>query len=816
MPTRPQRQDSADDGAGVRARLAAGRTMAALREAKELAKRTPGPQSEALLVEAYRARVLDLASLGLHQEARELLRVARARCPQAEAGWLELSRQAARAAGDLEDLLVAWRDGAGDQDARAAIGEELQAALRDLRPLAASPLLAIDDDLRAAAARLHDAFVAASSGTLDEATRAGLAAADPPVPLRAWHAFVLALAAFHARHDDEALAALDRIPDTSGVGAGKRLLRDLLEGRADRAVAPAARRLALALTDGALPAWQALAELRAEQAPVGRRRAAARTLLVELCRRAPRSAARFVWYLRRAREHDPLVEELDHGLGASLFGADWLRQTADLDAGDDPVLGTTTWLTWLMPETEGQALRPLSPRTLAELLQHLAPIARAAVAAIEARLGRNVGALLGDPEALTIELRPFSEAEPESEVEYAVSCAAVMAEALRRLRSATGLSPQLGDARQFLEHAAALHPSDDAFAALADALADAEDDVRRACLERWAQAVPASVEPCLRLVELHAARGRDAERTAWLRQAEARAPAAPSVEAARLRALLETLKQHVRRGEVSVAALLAAELAGEPAAQTPEARALLAAVMHVLAHRDDERHDAALVGAADDPVRAAATLDLVRHELLGLAVEPPANPRGRDSLRRAAWLWRLAQLFPGAAALVPRIRYAGAELPAGPGDRLALSEIGAAQEDWELVEAASDAEVANDGPQLARVIYLRALAARGFDDDPDATRDLFALARYLAAAAGDDATRRAAEAARGPLDDDFDAETAAEVLAEERDFVRGARVVVADHTRPLTERERLQRRRAREPRADQGPDADRGAEETEA
>lgn len=756
--------------------------MAALKEAKDLVKRHPGAEAEALLADAYRARVLDLAKQGQHDEARQLLHVAAMRFPAAAAAWQQAATLAARAAGDLDDLLRAWRDADGAA-ARATVAAELEAALRDLAAVAGSDALAVDDPLRQGAASLQAAFVAAAEGTMTAAQRAELTTTVMPAPLRSWQHFVLALDAFHRRADDEAAAALAEVAATSGVAAGAHVLSGLLRAEADPEPSPAARRVWGGVSQGALPAHLALATLRAEVGDGNARRSAASTLLEELARRQPRMAARLVWYLRQQRGFDALLQELDDGRGSLLFGADWLRQTADLDAEADPVLGVTTWLAWLLPDVRGDGLRSLTDLELVELLVHIEPIAHGAVHEIERRLGIAVGDALGDPNALDLRLQPWRERTPTVDIDRALSCAGVMAEALRRLRCKTGLVPRLPDERQFVEHAVVLDPRADRFAALVERLDGDEASLRQHFLAGWAAAVPDDAEPWLGLAALSTERGDMAAAATCLDRAAEIAPDDARVHAAVLAARWSVVRRHVRAGELSVAALLLNELAADPVAQAAEASAAVAAARHLLGRGDA----ATFARAVGDPVRAEATLDAVRGDLLGEQVEVEPQALGsRDTLRRAAWLVRLAAFAPAALALaqVADTRLHRGDVPVDDADRLALCRLGRLRNDWELVECASGPGLLADGPHLARFVLFRAMAVGRLEDEPDVVRDLLALARYLAARSGDEDTRREAEYSRPPLDDDLDDDVAASVLADERAFEKGDRVVVADHARP--------------------------------
>lgn len=769
----------------MRERLAAGRSMAALKEAKELAKRAPGPESDALLAAAYRARIADLANQRLHREAHELLAIAAARFPEAGDEWQRAALQLTRAEGNLDDLLLQWRD--APEAERSATAAALAAELRDLQPILASTVLAADDPLRAAARGLAAAFEAVAAGKADAASRSVLRE-ELPAPLRPWQAFVRALDAFH-RHDDAAARAeLAAVPDDAGIARGKRILLDLMGARPLRDDLPAVRSLAARLTAGASVLYRPAAIL-AGDAEARVRREAARTVLVGLAAHRPRAAARLVWTLRGLPDYDPLVDELDRKLGVELFGhAEWTRLTADLDAEEDPIVGITAWLTWLMP-LKSDELRRLSPVELAELLTHLTGIAMPAGEAIADRIGADVADALGDREMLDAALEPVLDEESLSEdQDRAVTAAYLIGDALARLRDHTGVQPWFRDARQFLEHAIALDPIADRFW-LAVRLTDEDEvDARRALLDAWIRAVPEDSEPWVLLGAEARRRGDVPHAQECLQRATERAPSDPRVLSLRFALRFDELRQPARDGEVSVCRLMLDELKSDPAAQGPVPRALLAAAAVVAA--GDE--PAAAVAAIGDAERAQVAIDFVREELLG----PEAAASGeegdepewrsvRQRFARAAWLARLAEALEADPDIdLPEGRGSPSDMPDDDEDRNALCRLGEEREDYDLVLLASGRGLLRDGPRLARFLFHRGRAVERVHDEIDAGEDLLAAAKWFAIRDGDVETRRMVDALRRPLSRDVDGETAADILAEERKLERGTRKAVATHARP--------------------------------
>ena len=351
--------------AAIRQKLAAGRSMSALKEAKDFAKRFGTPLAEDVLAEAYAARVEELGKAGLHKEAAELVAVARARFPARGATWDAASTTAARARGDLSDVLTRWRDA---PESRDAITAELRAMLRDPSWLADSPVLAADDSLRVAAQAVRVAFQAAADGTLDDEGRAALRAVSRRSPLVPWRAFVLALDAFH-RHDDarcrEQLAAIE---DTDAVARGRDALRAALLD-APLPAAPPMRR-AVAQLVGDSPAFvEAAAVVERPQTSRNDWSAASLMLVRGLVAVNRRLALRFLrWIASSSHPDDALWCATDAGGAERLFGRDeGTRLIALLETRPTEIVAC--WTMWLVPKLP--ELRSIGDVELAAVLLRL-------------------------------------------------------------------------------------------------------------------------------------------------------------------------------------------------------------------------------------------------------------------------------------------------------------------------------------------------------------------------------------------------------------------------------------------------------------
>ncbi len=769
----PADQNPADAlAASVRTRLAAGRSMAALKEAKELVKRYPGKAADALLAQAYQARIAELAKQGLHEEARGVLQIAAARFPAESATWQRAGVQASRVAGDLDDLLLAWRDNQ-DDDARHKISAELRSAVRDPSAIVDSAVLAADEPLRVAARAVQVAFTEAADGHLSAAAREGLRNVGRRSPLLPWRQFVLALDAFH-RHDDAvALQQLEPIADDSGVARGKQILLDVLRATPLRQEKAPVRQVVQRVTDGLVELYAPLATLQHADPEPRVRREAARTLLLGLAPRRPRLAARLVSFLRRSSKDEALIDELDAKLGEQLFGqAEWARLIADLDAQHDVVVGLIDWLEWLMP-TKGHDLRRLTDIELAELLAHMAPMGIAAQREVDKLLGAEFVAAMTDARMLDALIEPMFDKPIARRVETCLACAQMTSNAVARLRRRTGVTPRTTGMAQLLEHAVALDPTAERFALLLD-LAAATPAVGQVFLEHWAQALPHDAEPLVRLAELAEERGALAQALDLITRAEAVNAVDERVRTARVRLRILRLRQHHKVGKPHLCAIDLEELAADPAAQTPLRRAYIVAARRVVNLVDDD----AVRAAVGDAERAMATVALVRADLerLPTPVEVVADDM-RRRLEIMAWLARVADVAQIDGAQIGKVAGAMAseDMPGDDADRLALCQVGEAHGNWRLVALAAGRGLLADGPLLGRFLLFKAKAATAEHDSARA-HDLRLLARACAARSGDGAIARAAAASLPPDVEDLDSERAAKLLADERTRERGGRV----------------------------------------
>ena len=191
--------------------IACGECKAAVDAAKQLHKRLGTPASEALVVDAYAARLRSLADRKLWLEAAALLQIVQQRYHQARDRLKEIQLSLSVRGGKLEDLLRPLNDTALSPERRSLIETAIRQDVDDLSALARCSSLPENHLLRKGAASVIQVINAVTSRlvtdeelALPEVSRRG--------PLAPWKLLVRAMACFY-RHDDEGcercLAAID-------------------------------------------------------------------------------------------------------------------------------------------------------------------------------------------------------------------------------------------------------------------------------------------------------------------------------------------------------------------------------------------------------------------------------------------------------------------------------------------------------------------------------------------------------------------------------------------------------------------------------
>ena len=197
--------------------IANGKLGFALDIAKQVHKRCNNAASEALLVDAYVARISSLAERNLEREAMALIDLIRQRYPKAAARLRDVMAVFDARKGAPDALLELLEDPACPAEKRAAIAQSIRRDVTDLLSLSRSSALGPEHPLRTGAAALAKALEAVTSGLVEDQ-----ALAFPEIshrsPLALWKTLLRAIAAFYRRDDElceKCLAAIE--PDAAAA-----------------------------------------------------------------------------------------------------------------------------------------------------------------------------------------------------------------------------------------------------------------------------------------------------------------------------------------------------------------------------------------------------------------------------------------------------------------------------------------------------------------------------------------------------------------------------------------------------------------------
>lgn len=244
----------------VRQLIANGKHKTALEQAKEVHKTYRCAASEDLLIDAYAERIQDLIRQNLTVEANSLLGLVRERYPSAAERLAGLAVFSAARAGKLDDLVRPLNNPSLSPEHLGAIENAIQEQVTNLAALAACPVLGAEHPLRQAAASLHKAFEAVTSGPVPEEALV-LPEVSRRSPLASWKMLIWAIAAFYRREDETCRRYLDAMKPESAPARLVPAIRFMLDGKSDERLQGAAAELVSQVTGNALEVRHALEKL---------------------------------------------------------------------------------------------------------------------------------------------------------------------------------------------------------------------------------------------------------------------------------------------------------------------------------------------------------------------------------------------------------------------------------------------------------------------------------------------------------------------------------------------------------------------------
>lgn len=194
----------------VRELISGRHSKSALQLAKDLYKRCATAESEALLTDAYNARIDDLLRLGMTVEAKTLLGIVRERFPSALPRLRELDREVCAQDGKLEEVVAALADRELPVEERDRIETFIRQRIWDLPALGSVSSLPPEHSLRTAASALAAVFRAVTTGPVEDAVLA-LPEVSRRSPLASWKALIRAIACYYRCEDEECARWLQTI-----------------------------------------------------------------------------------------------------------------------------------------------------------------------------------------------------------------------------------------------------------------------------------------------------------------------------------------------------------------------------------------------------------------------------------------------------------------------------------------------------------------------------------------------------------------------------------------------------------------------------
>lgn len=593
--------------------IARGKSRDAVEMAKQCLKHTPGPEAEALAVQAYAARIEALQASGLHREAQAIGALVRERFPAHQAQVALLMRQSEVSAGNFDTLLAELVT--AEATRRYELEALLARALTDPAVLVESPGLPADHPLKRMARAVSDVLTAVTTGPLPAGALATLDDIPRHSLLAPWKLLIRALDAFYRRADAAVLANLSGIPPDSGPGRLIPVLRRLVGDDtlpAERSFTVTSlieqvsghhtmARTQLSRLSHALAAHDTRQALMAVQAllPLFRSAPAAlrRTFLVSVLHHWHRQGLPPDHLLRLfpSGKHDPDIIRL---LALTLECSEW-----------DTALAM--WDGYLSAATATGLLSTTGPE-IARVLLHMANLFPA------------------DAEAVldTLEV----ESEPQ----------------LRR-RIRTGQLPACFDRAALLERARVADPVPQVYRALV-AHCDQWGDAKRAEAEAelWRRIYPDDLEPLLYLIRAAERRGAIRKALSFLADAEALDRVHPEVRQSRFRLLLAGAERRLKESKPTLALDDLERLAHEPRASEGDHPAYLLALRWVAAQQLGDTAAAAQLEQALTTTTANPVLRELILAALGAALKvtlPPLPAASSTPPQVIAGLARVCDLF---------------------------------------------------------------------------------------------------------------------------------------------------------------------------
>ena len=529
----------------MRQLIANGKSKVALDTAKEIHKAQGTAASEALLLDAYAARIQSLVDQNLAVEAKSLLDLVRERYPSARERFTDRTGTVGSRTVRLEELVRPLNNADLDAVRRASI-EEAIAREGDLAALAECSSLPPEHPLRQAASALQRALLAATGGPVGEEA-AELPEVSRRSPLAPWKLLVRAIACFYRAEDEACRRYLEAIKPESAPARLVPAMQAMLGGKA-AGLTPAAAALVSSVTSDPAALHKALEAL--EKAFGSHKDGAILKAIREAVKACGDAAPDRVEKLKqhisvRCALTDLDVEKVQAAMGgASRHDAYFLRLFArGMEELGDPKNIARACATWdkFRQEAVQEGWFPANGPEAAALYLHMAGVLRKLPHRLLAEMQRAIGRENSkSPEELYF-LYP--------EKLYGRACA---------------IDPHFESFSQWMEWAKG------------GGAGEAEK-----VAESWHKIRPMDIEPILFLMEAKEKRSAFQSSLQYLAKAELIDGVNPAVRQARLRLLSRAVLRHLQQKKPHLAEDKLAEIAALPQSQQGDRPAFVAALRYM-------------------------------------------------------------------------------------------------------------------------------------------------------------------------------------------------------------------------------------------
>lgn len=677
--------------ASVRQLIANGKHKVAVETAKEIHKAQATAASEALLVDAYAARIQSLIDQNLAAEAKALLELVCERYPS--------SRERLNRRNQLDELVRPLNDPELSAERRADIETAVAREAVDIAALAECAVLPSEHPLRQAASALQRAFLAVTEGPVGEEA-VELPEVSRRSPLAPWKMLVRAIACFYREEDEACRQYLESIrPEAAParlVPAMQAMLVQAVLGGKPVGLKPAAAALVSSTTSDSAVLRKALEALEVafHSHKDGTILKAIREA-VQVCRgTAPDQIERLKQHISvRSALADVSMEKVQAAMGGearpdAYFLRLFARGMEELGDPQNIAMACAAWDQFRQQAVREGWFTANGPEA-ATLYLHMA------------------GVLRKLPDELLEELQETAGRQNRKSAEEMYF-----------------LYPE-----NLYERACALDPHFESFSQWMDWAKRGRTGQAERVAEAWHKIRPMDIEPILHLMDEKEKRNAFHTSLQYLAKAERIDSVHPAVRRARLRLLAGSVLRHLQQKKPNLAEEKLAEMGTLPQSQQGDRPAFLAALRYMVcavrgASDDAAAHRTEVERALGSKAAAALLIFGVASASKQGALEklPPSELLGKEE--RATLPEALIRVVELAKDMqmsqpIPRdwLVEAAKQLPKSSqslhvGQLRTLGEAGLDEEHFELAYAASAAGLDRGGPTEAGFVLLRAQSLR--------------------------------------------------------------------------------------------------------